>query len=105
MQTYRDLHAVIALELGDVLVPPGQLGAVERPEATHHLDAGLRRVRHLLGRCDWMERSVVASRSDSCRREPRGTEVVWAAPLTQLTTNCVKSNPQLRGGENNDKLM
>lgn len=44
---HPDLDAVLALELGDVFVAPGQFGAVERPEATHHLDAGLRRVRHV----------------------------------------------------------
>lgn len=40
-KTHRNLNAVVALELGDVLVTAGQLGAVERPEATHHLDARL----------------------------------------------------------------
>lgn len=44
---HPDLDAVVSLKLGDVFVPPGQLGAVERPEAAHHLDAGLRRVRHV----------------------------------------------------------
>lgn len=65
-RTHRNHHAVLPLELGNVLVPPGHLRAVQRPEAAHHLDAGLRRVRHLRSAAasaaaavgGWMERSV-----------------------------------------------
>lgn len=46
-RAHPHLDAVVSLKLGDVFVAAGQFGAVERPEATHHLDAGLRRVRHV----------------------------------------------------------
>lgn len=44
---HRDDDGILALELGDVLVAAGHLGLVEGPEATHHFDVTLRRVRHL----------------------------------------------------------
>lgn len=65
---HPDLDAVLSLELGDVLVPPGQLGAVERPEATHHLDAGLRRVRHV-AMVGWVRVRVRSSRAQVLVRE------------------------------------
>lgn len=59
-KAHPDLDAVFSLKFGDVFVSPGQFGAVERPEAAHHLDAGLRRVRHvaMLG---WNDRSSACS--------------------------------------------
>lgn len=60
--THRNRYTVISLKLRDVLVSPGHLRSVERPETAHHLDAGLRCVRHVR-RCGWMERCVLQSNS------------------------------------------
>ena len=50
LPTYRDQHAVLPLELGDVRVSAGHLRLVQRSEAAHHLDGALRGVRHPHGR-------------------------------------------------------
>lgn len=47
--THRDHDRVFSLKLGDVLIAAVHFGLVERPEATHHFDVALRRVRHLPG--------------------------------------------------------
>lgn len=47
MNTHRNLHTVISLKLGDVLVPPGHLSTVEWPEPANYLDAGFCWVRHV----------------------------------------------------------
>lgn len=61
--THPNLDAVFSLKFGDVFVSAGQFGAVERPEAAHHLDAGLRRVRHvaMLGWSDQSSYSVITA--------------------------------------------
>lgn len=45
--THPDNNCVFPLELGDVLVAPDHLGAVQRPKTAHHFDGALRRVGHL----------------------------------------------------------
>lgn len=46
-KTYPDNDCFIPLELGDISVASGNLGAVEGPETAHHFDGALRRVGHL----------------------------------------------------------
>lgn len=50
--TCRYQHRVVALEFGDVLVSPLDLGLVQRPEAAHHPHAALRRIHHDCGSAD-----------------------------------------------------
>lgn len=47
--THRDHHRVLLLEFGDVFVSSGDLGLVQRPEATHHPHPALRRIHHVCG--------------------------------------------------------
>lgn len=95
VHTHRNLHAVIALKLRDVLVSPGHLRLVQRPEPAHHLDGALRRVRHVR-RCGRMERRVLPSQPTAADTRAAGSrEVVQLSVLKQSKNMFTAKNDQI----------
>lgn len=95
--THPDLHAIISLKLWDVFVSSGDLRAVQRPEATHHLDAGLRRVRHVRR----------AGSSVVTVGQQQRSEAPWnkSCAKTRTAGSCGASNPRRQSESDASKFQ